>query len=204
MLNIHEVIDTDAHYKIDGVKRTITNIDETKRMLVQNDHNSERLTFEMPRYFDGHDFSKCNVVQIHYENVGMSGERKSVGAYTVDDLHVSSEDENTVILSWLVSNNATKYVGTLDFVIRFVCVRDNGSVAYAWNTTTFRGIVIEPSIYSSEEIVEQYPDVLAQQDARLARLEENDDESGFVLADQTTGVKYKVYVDNGNLKMEAV
>ena len=56
MSHNHNVIDTDAHYKIDGITRTIVNIDETKRELVQNDHNSERFTFEIPRYVDGHDF----------------------------------------------------------------------------------------------------------------------------------------------------
>ena len=49
MAHVHTVSDMDIHYKIDGVTRRIVNIDETKRMLVQNDHNSERLTFEIPR-----------------------------------------------------------------------------------------------------------------------------------------------------------
>lgn len=171
MSNTHGVIDTDVHYKIDGITRTVTNIDETKRMLVQGDHNSERLTFEMPRHFDGHDFSQCNAVQIHFENKGISGANKSSDIYDVDDLHISSEDEEVVILTWLVHGNATKYVGTLDFTIRFACIKDDGSLEYAWNTTTFKGITIEPGIFVSDNIEEEYPDILSQHSARLSALE---------------------------------
>ena len=156
----HEVIDTDAHYKIDGLTRTITNINEAKRMLVQNDHNSERLTFEVPRFFDGHDFSKCNLVQIHYINYSSSGLEQSPGIYEVEDLHVSAEKEDVVLLSWLVSGVATKYVGMLNFAIRFLCVAENGDIEYAWNTTTFEGIEIKPALCNSDEIGEQYADVL--------------------------------------------
>lgn len=171
MSHIHDVIDTDVHYKIDGVTRTITNLNEIKRMLVQNDHNSERLTFEMPRHFDGHDFSECNVVQVHYQNTDVHETNKSAGVYPVDDLHVSSENEEKVVLSWLVSSNATKYVGTLDFAIRFACVADDGKIKYAWNTTTFKGIEIQSSIFNSDEIVQENPDILANHTQRLDELE---------------------------------
>ena len=162
MSHIHEVKDTDIHYKIDGITRTITNIDETKRMLVQNDHNSERLTFEVPRYVDGHDLAECNVVQVHYLNSDTFEKNKSVGIYEVDDLRIKGEtesDKNIVILSWLVSGNATKFVGNLDFVIRFSCVVD-GNIDYAWNTAIFKGISILPGIYNSEEVVYEYTDIL--------------------------------------------
>lgn len=164
MAHIHSVKDTDVHYKIDGITRTIVNVNETKRMLVQNDHNSERLTFEVPRYVDGHDLTTCNVVQVHYMNSDTYEEKFSSGVYEVNDLGIkgaSGDDANIVVLSWLVSGNATKYIGTLNFIIRFSCVTD-GNIDYAWNTTIFKGITILEGIYNSDKVVEENYDILAQ------------------------------------------
>lgn len=164
MAHIHNVRDTDIHYKIDGITRTIVNVDETKRMLVQSDHNSERLTFEIPRYVDGHDLTTCNVVQVHYMNVDTYRKNISTGVYEVDDLGIkghSGNDANTVVLSWLVSASATKHVGSLDFVIRFSCVT-NDVIDYAWNTTVFKGITILEGIYNSNNIIEQNLDILSK------------------------------------------
>lgn len=166
MAHNHLVVDTDVHYKIDGITRTVTNIDETKRELVQHDHNSERFTFEIPRFVDGHDFSECNAVQVHYANLDKFEKVKGSGVYNVDDLHVSSEDENTVILSWLISGNATGTVGTLNFSIRFACIND-GVVEYAWNTTVFKGISILEAVCYSDEEVEEYIDIFAQWKAEV-------------------------------------
>lgn len=170
MSHIHKVIDTDIHYKIDGVTRTIVNIDETKRSLVQYDHNSERLTFEIPRYVDGHDFSECNAVQVHFENVDMYGKNKSPGLYNVNDVHVKQDDEDTVVLSWLVSGDGTKYVGTLDFSIRFACIT-NGVTDYAWNTALFKGIVILQGLFNSNNIIQENYDILSELIKRVAALE---------------------------------
>lgn len=159
MAHIHEVIDTDIHYKIDNVTRTITNIDEIKRELVQYDHNSERLTFEIPRYVDGHDFSECNLVQVHYENIDTFGKMKSSDIYYVNDLHVKEDDDQVVVLSWLIKDTATKYVGTLNFVIRFACFNE-GVIEYAWNTKKFEGILILPGIYNNEIIEEEHYDII--------------------------------------------
>lgn len=175
MAHIHDVIDTDVHYKIDGVSRVITNIDETKRELVQYDHKSERLTFEIPRYVDGHDFLNVNSVQVHYENVDTFEKNRSADIYNVDDLHVSSDDENIVVLSWLVENTATKYVGTLSFSIRFSCIT-NGVVDYAWGTKKFKDISILEGVYISSEIEEQYSDAIAGLTAKIKDLEAKDED----------------------------
>ena len=98
MGHIHKVYDTDIHFKIDAVTRAVKNVSETKVMIVQHDHNSERFTFEIPRYVDGHDMSTCNVVQIHYINTDSANTNGNhSGIYVVDDLQISPEDENVVI-----------------------------------------------------------------------------------------------------------
>ena len=172
MAHIHDVIDTDIHYKIDGITRTITNLNETKRELVQSDHNSERFTFEIPRYVDGHDFSKCNAVQIHYANADKFDKVKNTGVYNVEDLHIKEDDDETIVLSWLISGHATETVGTLNFSIRFACV-SGGKVEYAWSTTIFKGILILESLYNSDEVIVEYPDTLADLLARVNELEDS-------------------------------
>ena len=48
MAHIHSVYDNDTHFKIDPATRQISN-ESGKVVLMQNDHNSERFTFEIPR-----------------------------------------------------------------------------------------------------------------------------------------------------------
>lgn len=55
-------------FLIDPVTRAITTSSE-KLHVMQFDHNSERLTFEMPRYIEGHDMSVCNQVEAHFLNI---------------------------------------------------------------------------------------------------------------------------------------
>ena len=162
MAHTHSMVDTDVRYKIDGVTRTISNLSEVKRELVKGDHNSEILTFELPRFVDGHDFAKCNVVEIHYTNYDKFGKVASEDVYPVTDLMVSpyDDDENTVIFTWRISRNATVSEGTLDFSIRLACT-GNDVEEYAWNTTDFSGIKILPSRNNSQKAVEQVSDVVS-------------------------------------------
>lgn len=173
MAHIHDVVDTDIHYKINGVTREVTNINETKRILVQNDHNSERFTFEIPRYIDGHDLSSCNRVQVHYTNVSMNGKEQNVGVYDIEDVGIKMDDEEVVIFTWLISDNATKYAGTINFNIRFACINEDGIAEYIWNTIVYKSIYVSENICNIKEIIERYPDVIESLLARMNRVENN-------------------------------
>lgn len=151
----HVIIDADTHFKIDGITRAIINVSEVKTMLMQGDHNSERFTFELPRYIDGHDMSECNVCQIHYVSAGENG------IYEVDDLKVDDDKQDLITLSWLISGSVTKFTGSLNFVIRFSCVV-NDVIEYVWNTAIFKGVTIATSICNSEQVVQEYTDVLEE------------------------------------------
>lgn len=170
MAHKHSVYDTDAHFKIDGVTRAVKNDSATKTVVVQHDHNSERFTFELPRYVDGHDMSLCNVVQIHYINIDSVDKSKNYpGVYEVEDLQISPDDEEVVILSWLISRNATQFVGNLSFAIHFACT--SGEDDYAWNTAKHTNIYVTEGIYNGEVVAEEYADILDQWSARLDALE---------------------------------
>ena len=159
MAHIHEVIDSDKCFTIDPITRAIVNdAGNKKTQLIQNDHNSERFAFQLPRYIEGHDMSLSNKVEVHYINLDQSSNERSVGVYEVTDLALS-EDNESVLLSWLISNNATKYVGVLSFAICFKCMSDN-VIDYSWNTAINSSIQIAKGLYNSEIITKDYIDVL--------------------------------------------
>lgn len=160
MAHLHEMRDSDNHFQVDPITRTIKN-NSVKSILVQNDHNSEIFTFECPRYVDGHDMSLCNRVEIHYVNTDTSTRQDCVGVYEVQDFNISEDDDQYVVWSWTISRNATKLVGTLAFAFRFACL-DGDIVEYAWSTTPFSNITISKSLYNGEEVVEEYYDLLQQ------------------------------------------
>ena len=151
MAHKHSVYDTDLHFAIDPITRKITT-ECKKTQLMQKDHNSERFTFEIPRYIEGHDMSLCNVVQIHYINTNSTNKQEQVcDIYNVDDLQLSPDSEDIVIGSWLISSNATTYSGTLNFVIRFACVdEETKEIEYQWFTDIYSAVSIAKTICNIE------------------------------------------------------
>ena len=161
MGHIHAVTDTDAYFEIDAITRKIQ-AKSGKTALIQGDHNSERFTFKLPRMIDSHDMALCNRVQVHYINTDATTKEQSKGIYEVDDMEVNAEDEASVVLTWLISCNATKYTGILSFLIKFKCVDEFGKVDYVWNTSVFSGIAVSNGIDNGEAVVEAYADILEQ------------------------------------------
>lgn len=163
----HSVYDSDTHFSINPITRAIKNESTTKTGLIQYDHNSERFTFEMPKIIEGHDMSQCDIVEIHYINIDGKTEITSSGVYPVEDMQIDTTDSNIVIFSWLISQNATKYVGHLNFLVRFACTDEEGNILYVWNTAVHTGIAVSNGIYNSEFVLEQYVDVLERWKASI-------------------------------------
>ncbi|MBQ2894116.1 MAG: hypothetical protein IJE92_01200 [Clostridia bacterium] len=160
MAHIHPVTDSDTHFIIDPITRQLKNETCKKLTLMQGDHNSERFTFELPRYIEGHDMSTCNKVEVHYINIDAETKQRGEGVYEVDDF-ITKVDEGICLCSWLVSGNATKYSGFLNFVVRFTCVNDE-TVDYVWNTAIYSGITISDGVYNGNAVITEYADILAQ------------------------------------------
>ena len=156
MGHTHSVIDNDLHFSIDTLTREIHN-GSKKVKLIQGDHASEIFTFEIPRYVDGHDMSLCNKIAVHYINVGTTGNNPDV--YIVTDVAIN-ESEDKVTFSWTIYRTATKYAGTLNFLIKFSCIDEDGTITYQWNTDIFKGITVSSGIDNEGTIVEEYYDIL--------------------------------------------
>lgn len=160
MAHDHVVYDSDPHFQIDPDTRELKYTSPEKLTIMHNDHNSEIVTFDMPRYIDGHDMLLCNKIQVHFINIdGSKSSDRVSGMYTVTDAHEDPENDKQVIFSWPISRSATSLVGTLHFTLRFACM-EGSKLTYAWNTAVYNGISVSPSIDNTETIGEEYTDIV--------------------------------------------
>lgn len=180
MAHEHPIIDTDKHFTIDPTTRKIMPEKPDKANLVQFDHNSERLTFELPRFIDGHDMLTCNEVWVHFNNIDINTKETNHGVYQVTDLQVSEGQEDTLVCSWLVSQEGTQLVGLLSFVVSFMCAPADGAVEYRWNTAPYTGISVLNGIFNSNIVLEEYADILIEWEERIRAMEEG---GGAALSD---------------------
>ena len=158
----HGVLDADARFSINAITRQIKGDPKQKTVLMQNDHNSERFSFELPRMIEGHDMAECNQVEVHYLNSSAKDKDSfNKGLYVVDDLKISPVDPEKVVCSWLISNNATQLVGKLSFRLRFKCV-DDGVITYAWHTAINADISVSDGINADESFELEYVDIIEQ------------------------------------------
>ena len=176
--HIHNVNDSDNKFIVDGVSRAIKNASTSKTTVMQFDHNSEVFTFELPRYIEGHDMTECNRVEVHYLNIDATTKQENEGVYLVDDLTINAEDETKLTCSWLISQNATQLVGSLNFLLRFICLTDD-VIDYVWNTSIYSGIYVSKGIYNSDIVAEQYIDTIKAWENRLKVVENSIGSSGI-------------------------
>lgn len=213
----HPVYDTDLHLIIDPVTRSVNN-NSGKTVLMQNDHNSERFTFELPRYIDEHDMTLCNIVEVHYINInGTNKSEQSSGIYSVDDLSISRDDENVVTGTWLVSRNGTVYPGSLNAIFRFACVdEDTYEITYQWFSDIYTGLKISKGIYNADTLTEDNDtDILAawkqevisaaQENAKIItdgiiRMLNEAEQTLLDYYKQASGIMFTVNFDTGNLE----
>lgn len=171
MSHIHDdsmIKDDDKFFIVDPETRDITNETGDTLKIIQFDHNSERCTFELPRYIDGHDMMESNKVEIHYINTSSgtsSSTRRSIaGIYDVTDLQVNPDNEETVTCTWLISMNSTQLAGTLKFILKFICYDQTGedTASYIWHSNVCKLIEILPGMNNGDDIMTTYPDMFLQ------------------------------------------
>lgn len=149
------VVDSDTYLVIDVKTKTIIN-KSGKSDLVQFDHNSERLTFEVDRYIDGHDVLLCNSIRVEY--VGVDNE----GIYDVTDVRVNPDDKSKVIFTWLITSNVTQNIGNIKFVVIFECLQEDSTVNYSWSTKVHETLTVVKGIRNESTIMIKSIDILDQ------------------------------------------
>lgn len=177
----HSVVDSDGYFVIDPKTKEITG---ESKSITQFDHESEIISFKLPRYVEGHDMSVCTNVEVHYNNISTS-RQENAGIYDVTDLAVMADDENMVQFTWLISENATQYDGLLSFLIMFKCER-NGEVEYRWSThINSSDLTVAKGMNNGSVIVAEYADILVQWEQRLFSAEDSAINNIEAKADET-------------------
>ena len=160
MAHSHKVSDADTLFIIDPITRAITTTSE-KLSVMQYDHCSERLSFSMPRYIEGHDMSVCNKVEVHFLNIDTKTKDQTSGHRELDDFQIDPEDDEKVRVSWLITKGSTKLGGNLHFLLNFRCVED-GVETYAWHTDFFKHYSVIPGMDAASLFEKEYVDVIEQ------------------------------------------
>lgn len=156
MAHTHPVVDSDSRFVINSTTRAISTTSD-KLELIQGDHQSERITFEIPKIVEGHDMSLSDRIEVHYINIDRRTKATSRDIYIADDMAV---DGDKLTFSWLISGNATKYYGRLNFIILFECLDSDGNYTYKWNTEICKLLTIGEGISNTKAVAEDYSDIL--------------------------------------------
>lgn len=167
MAHLHDVFDDDLCFSIDAGTREITHLSEDPIIICRTDHNSERFTFEIPREIEGHDMLLCDKVEVHYINIYSDrSTQRNVGMYKITDLQIAEDDDSILLCSWVLSQNATMYTGTLNFALRFACTVGS-KIDYVWVTKVYSGVQVEETIDNTDIVLDQYTDILENWYAEL-------------------------------------
>lgn len=159
--------DTEPRFVINSDERIIEIPDEFKFLAVKMDHMSERIYFEIPRYFDGEDLAtKTCVVQY----INANKEEAVEGIASVTDVDYTSVSEK-IIFRWDVDNNVTKYAGDVSFSVRFYTISDDNRFTYSWNTVPATLPVLDTIDNSGASVTENYPTELILWQYRMTELD---------------------------------
>jgi septal ring factor EnvC (AmiA/AmiB activator) len=146
--------ETEPHIVIDN-DRNITVPDELRRIAVQYDHNIETVTFDCPRYWDGHDLSKMTIY-INYMRA--DGEK---GFFVAENVTVDS-DTDIMHFTWTISKNVTMYKGSVSFLVCITSVDDGGNEELHWNSELCNQISVSEGLECHDAVEEEYPDIYTQ------------------------------------------
>ena len=154
---------TDEHQIIKILERTP--ILENIGKIICGDANSNILTFEINRYYDGVDLYTKNIKFIV---------RNELGIFTENAVNLQYND---VLLrfSWVLSESVTYKSGTVSVVIVFYGAQENKN--YALRTTLFT-INVEKSL-DFLEVEIPYVDWFINIEARILELETNGGKNNF-------------------------
>lgn len=137
---------------IDPESRKITIPSRIENLGVESDADVKRLYFKIQKQYGEMDFTKADI-RINFANANGEGDY-----YPVADKQVEG---GTVTFSWLVGRNATEYKGDVCFIVCAKISDIEGIVKKEFNTTLASLPVLEGK-ETTQQIVQQYPDIIEQ------------------------------------------
>lgn len=159
------VANSDEPHIIVRADRTIAVPEELKHIAVQYDHNVETVTFDCPRYWDEHDFSKMHVYINYMRPDGHKDQ------YLTKNLTVDSTDDSIIHFEWVISKNVTQTKGNLSFLVCIKMVNDEGEEEPHWNSRLNQELIVDEGLECHSEVVESNPDIIEELLTRMDNLE---------------------------------
>ena len=168
MENSPELYAEQEVFVIDNALRVISIPAGKQTVGVESDEDVNRLQFQMPKQYGEVDLADFDI-RINYMNANGNGD-----VYAVTDKAVSGDN---ITFSWLVGRNALAYKGTVKFIVCLKKADAEGVVQQEFNTTLAQLNVLE-GLETTEQIVQENPDVIETILQRLDDLEENGGSAG--------------------------
>lgn len=153
----HIVVNSDKTIAVPAVLQQIN---------VQHEHNVETVTFDCPRFWDGHDLSKMTIY------IGYTLSNGYDDLYPADNVVVDEEDESIMHFSWTISRNVTQVAGAVTIQ---VCIKETdeaGNEIRHWNSKKNSQMTIAAGKECTEKIVDEHPDIITQLLSRVDALEQ--------------------------------
>ena len=145
----------EPHIVIDS-SRNITVPGQLKRIAVQYDHNIETVTFDCPRYWDGHDMSTMTVY-INYKRPD-----GKVGSYIANNVKIDDIDDSIMHFDWTISNYCTMVSGSLMFLVCIKRTNSDGEEINHWNSELNTEMYVSKGLETENLVEESYPDIITQ------------------------------------------
>lgn len=147
-----------------GEDRSIFVPPELRRIAVQFDHDIETVTFECPRYWDGHDMSEM-AVSINY--MRQDGYTDSYPAAVT-----SVTEDGKMLFDWTISGNVTEVSGKLSFL---VCIEktdvETGDLLHHWSSELSQDMYVSSGMKCKAAPITRDPDLVSQILQRLSNVE---------------------------------
>ena len=149
-----------VYCEVNNETREINIPEDVSIFGVEHDENAARILFICPKIIGTNmdiDIAQCSVRIVYKNAQGIKDQ------YIVEDL-TETEDGENVTFSWVISRTATAYKGIIEFGIRAVKTKSDGTgiIVNEWNTTVANANVLV-GVESSEILLsEDNVDVINQ------------------------------------------
>jgi hypothetical protein len=155
---------SEPHITIDD-DRYINVPEELRRIAVQYDHDIETVTFDCPRYWDGHDLSTMRVYVNYRRPDGVPG------SFLCESVTIDVSNPNIMHFNWTISKNATMVQGVLSFLVCIMQVDNKGNEVRHWNSELCEDMMVSTGLEVNDAIVNTYPDIITQLLLRMDSVE---------------------------------
>lgn len=145
----------EEHVVIDSDRKIIVP-DSLKRIAVQHDHDIETVTFDCPRYWDGHDLSK---MMVYVNHLCPSG---ALGCTVATNVTVDSTNSDIMHFDWTISECVTMAEGHITFLVCAKTQDEDGTNRHHWNSEICRDMYVSEGLELPDDFMETYPDILTQ------------------------------------------